>query len=46
MMNESAHIKAPLRILHLEDNSADALLVQDQLAMDDLAAQITVVIRR
>ena len=45
-MNESAHIKAPLRILHLEDNSADALLVQDQLAMDDLAAQITVVIRR
>src|SRR5580698_9301302 len=30
----------PLRILHLEDNPADALLVRDQLANDELAADI------
>jgi PAS domain S-box-containing protein len=30
----------PLRILHLEDNLADALLVRDQLADDGLAAEI------
>jgi PAS domain S-box-containing protein len=36
----------PLRILHLEDNPADVVLVQDQLAHDGLAAKITVVVRR
>src|SRR5580704_4496123 len=33
-------MKSPLRILHLEDNPADALLVRDQLANDELAAEI------
>ena len=45
-MNENTHMNSPLRILHLEDNSADALLVQDQLEQDGLAAKITVVVRR
>jgi PAS domain S-box-containing protein len=31
---------APLRILYLEDNPADALLVCDQFASDDLAAEV------
>jgi PAS domain S-box-containing protein len=30
----------PLRILHLEDNPADAVLVRDQLAQDELAAEV------
>lgn len=33
-------MNSPLRILHLEDNPADALLVRDQLANDELAAEI------
>ena len=36
----------PLRILHLEDNPADVVLVRDQLAQDGLAAEITAVMRR
>lgn len=36
----------PLRILHLEDNPADALLVRDLLAQDGLVAEITVVRNR
>jgi len=36
----------PLRILHLEDNPADALLVQDQLAAENIAAEIRNVGRR
>jgi PAS domain S-box-containing protein len=39
-------MKSPLRILHLEDNSADVVLVRDQLNQDGLAAEMTVVIRR
>ena len=35
-----------LRILHLEDNPADAMLVRDQLADDALAAEIHHVARR
>jgi PAS domain S-box-containing protein len=30
----------PLRILHLEDNPADAMLVRDQFANDELAAEV------
>jgi CheY-like chemotaxis protein len=30
----------PLRILHLEDNPADTLLVRDQFAQDELAAEV------
>jgi PAS domain S-box-containing protein len=30
----------PLRILHLEDNPADTLLVRDQFANDELAAEV------
>ena len=33
-------MSSPLRILHLEDNAADALLVRDQLAHDELAAEV------
>src|SRR5215469_4297802 len=33
-------MNSPLRILHLEDNPADALLVRDQLAHDELAAEL------
>ncbi len=33
-------MNSPLRILHLEDNPADALLVRDQLAQDGLAAEV------
>jgi len=33
-------VNPPLRILHLEDNSADALLVRDQLAQEEVAAAI------
>ena len=33
-------MNAPLRILHLEDNPADAVLVRDQLAYDELAAEV------
>src|ERR1035437_7914217 len=36
----------PLRILHLEDNTADALLVRDQFASDELAAELRHVCRR
>ena len=36
----------PLRILHLEDNPADALLVRDQFASDELAAELRHVCRR
>ena len=43
-MNESANrnkaVNSPLQILHLEDNPADALLVRDQLANDELAAEV------
>src|SRR5450759_5318418 len=46
MTNKPAQTDPPLRILHLEDNSDDALLVQDQLAHDELAAKITVVVRQ
>jgi PAS domain S-box-containing protein len=37
---------APLRILHLEDNPADALLVRDQLASEGLAAEVRHVTER
>jgi PAS domain S-box-containing protein len=33
-------VNSPLRILHLEDNPADALLVRDQFASDELAAEV------
>ena len=33
-------MNSPLHMLHLEDNPADALLVRDQLANDELAAEI------
>ena len=33
-------MKPPLRILHLEDNPADTVLVRDQLANDELAAEV------
>ena len=33
-------MNSPLRILHLEDNPADALLVRDQLAQDGLVAEV------
>ena len=36
----------PLRILHLEDNLADCLLVRDQFAQDGLAVEILTVDRR
>ena len=36
----------PLRILHLEDNPADCLLVRDQLAQDGLVVEILTVDRR
>ncbi len=39
-------MKAPLRILHLEDNPADTLLVRDQFANDELAADVHNVARR
>ena len=39
-------MKSPLRILHLEDNPADALLVRDQFASDELAAELRNVSRR
>jgi PAS domain S-box-containing protein len=37
---ESSAMNSPLRILHLEDNPADALLVRDQLAQDELVAEV------
>jgi len=42
MENRTAHqtVPPPLRILHLEDNPADALLVRDQFAQDELAAEV------
>ena len=39
-------MNSPLRILHLEDNPADALLVCDQFAQDELAAEVRNVSRR
>jgi len=36
----SQTVNPPLRILHLEDNPADALLVRDQFAHDELAAEV------
>jgi PAS domain S-box-containing protein len=39
-------MNSPLRILHLEDNPADAMLVRDQLAEDELAAEVCHVCRR
>src|ERR1039458_1913946 len=36
----------PLRILHLEDNPAETLLVRDQFANDELAADVHHVCRR
>ncbi len=39
-------MSSPLRILHLEDNPADALLVRDQFAQDELAAEVRNVSRR
>jgi PAS domain S-box-containing protein len=36
----------PLRILHLEDNPADALLVRDQFANDELAVDVRHVMHR
>src|SRR5664280_2527518 len=36
----------PLRILHLEDNPADCLLVRDQLAQDGLVVGMLTVDRR
>ena len=33
-------MNSPLRILHLEDNPADAMLVRDQFANDELAAEV------
>jgi PAS domain S-box-containing protein len=39
-------MNSPLRILHLEDHPADALLVRDQLKEEGLAADIFVVVRR
>src|ERR1017187_3191393 len=33
-------MNSPLRILHLEDNPADTLLVRDQFANDELAAEV------
>ena len=39
-------MNSPLRILHLEDNPADALLVSDQFAQDELAAEVRNVSRR
>src|ERR1700733_7111082 len=39
-------MNSPLRILHLEDNPADALLVRDQFANDDLAVDMRHVMHR
>src|SRR5665213_3748558 len=39
-------MNSPLRILHLEDNPADAMLVRDQFASDELAAEVRHVCRR
>ncbi len=39
-------MNSPLQILHLEDNPADAMLVRDQLAHDDLSVQIRHVTNR
>ena len=39
-------MNSPLRILHLEDNPADAMLVRDQFAHDELAAEVRNVCRR
>ena len=39
-------MNSPLHILHLEDNPADALLVRDQFANDELAAEIQLVTTR
>ena len=36
----SQTVNPPLHILHLEDNPADALLVRDQFAQDELAAEV------
>ncbi len=45
-MSDPAHIKSPLRILHLEDNPDDVLLVRDLLALDGIDAEIRNVMRR
>jgi len=39
-------MNSPLRILHLEDNPADAMLVRDQFENDELAAAVRHVTRR
>jgi len=39
-LNGSLTVSPPLRILHLEDNPADALLVRDQLASEAVAAEV------
>ena len=36
----SQTMNSPLRILHLEDNPADAMLVRDQFAHNELAAEV------
>jgi CheY-like chemotaxis protein len=38
--NGGQTMSTSLRILHLEDNPADAMLVRDQLAQDELAADV------
>ena len=38
--NGNQTVNPPLHILHLEDNPADAMLVRDQLANDELAAEV------
>jgi len=38
--NGSQAVNPPVRILHLEDNPADAMLVRDQFAHDELAADV------
>ena len=43
---EHRTMNPPLRILHLEDNPADALLVRDQFALDELPADVRNVCRR
>jgi PAS domain S-box-containing protein len=44
--NGNQTVNAPLRILHLEDNPADAMLVRDQFANDELAADVRHVSQR
>ena len=39
-------MNSPLHILHLEDNPAEGLLVRDQLAQDELAAEVRLVDNR